>query len=325
MSYSIGPNPIDPDRLLIIGLGSGMVHGLYLRDGKALKFHSRFVRDDDVVERLNLPEVIGPRGELQLGSGVVNTNIMKHAGKTLALVEAGNLPIEMDERLDTIRRTNLEGTLPGGLSAHPHPVRYWRAPCSRVFTLLAAHSTLIIDNMGLVSRAVDVPVSGQPMVHDCMITKQYFILFDLPVILDQDILEAGFSLPYKWHPEYGARVGLLPRNGAAHEVTWHEVEPCYVFHPMNAFEDESGTVVIDVVRHSKMFDKDRLGPSEGIGNLYRWEISSSDGKVKESQLDDAAIEFPRINESRIGKNYRYGYASTFTKDFSPNGLKNMIW
>lgn len=70
-----------------------------------------------------------------------------------------------------------------------------------------------------------------------------------------------------------------------------------------------------------MFDKDRLGPSEGIGNLYRWEISRSDGKVKESQIDDTAIEFPRINESRIGKNYRYGYVSTFTKGFSPNGLK----
>lgn len=319
----IGPNPIDPDPTTHHWfLGSGMVHGLYLRDGKALKFHSRFVRDDDVVEKFNLPEISGPRGSLQLGSGVVNTNIMKHAGKTFALVEAGNLPIEMNERLDTIQRTNLEGTLPGGFSAHPHFDPDTGELHAAVYSPLWHHiQHLVIDNMGLVNRAVDVPVPGQPMVHDCMITKQYFILLDLPVILDQEIFEAGFSLPYKWHPEYGARIGLLPRDGAAHEVTWHEVEPCYVFHPMNAFEDESGTVIIDVVRHSKMFDKDRLGPSEGIGNLYRWEISSSDGKVRESQIDDAVIEFPRINESRIGKNYRYGYVSTFTKGFSPNGLK----
>ena len=51
----IGPNPIDPDPTTHHWfLGSGMVHGLYLRDGKALKFHSRFVRDDDVVEKWHL-------------------------------------------------------------------------------------------------------------------------------------------------------------------------------------------------------------------------------------------------------------------------------
>ena len=94
----IWPNPIDPDPITHHWfLGSGMVHGLYLRDGKAQKLHSRFVRDDDVVKKFKWPETAGPRGTLQLGSGVVNTNITKHAGKTLALVEAGNLPVEMDE------------------------------------------------------------------------------------------------------------------------------------------------------------------------------------------------------------------------------------
>ena len=35
------------------------------------------------------------------------------------------------------------------------------------------------------------------MVHDCMITKNYFILLDLPVILDMKAAEMGASLPYR--------------------------------------------------------------------------------------------------------------------------------
>ena len=84
------------------------------------------------------------------------------------------------------------------------------------------------------------------MVHDCMFTKNYFILLDLPVILDPEVINAGFSLPYKWHPEYGARVGLLPREGSAEDVRWHDIDPCFVFHPMNAYEDDQGRVVLDV-------------------------------------------------------------------------------
>jgi carotenoid cleavage dioxygenase len=41
-------------------------------------------------------------------------------------------------------------------------------------------------------------------------------------------------------PEYGARVGLLPRDGGAEDVIWREIEPCFVFHPLNAFEDAAG-------------------------------------------------------------------------------------
>ena len=49
----------------------------------------------------------------------------------------------------------------------------------------------------------------------------------------------------------------------AEEVTWSEVQPCYVFHPLNAYEDDDGRVVLDVVRHPKMFATDLLGPNEG--------------------------------------------------------------
>jgi carotenoid cleavage dioxygenase-like enzyme len=159
------------------------------------------------------------------------------------------------------------------------------------------------------------------MVHDCMFTKNYFILLDLPVILDPEVIEAGFSLPYKWHPEYGARVGLLPREGNAEDVSWHDIDPCFVFHPMNAYEDDDGRVVLDVVRHSKMFVEDITGPSEGTSSLDRWLIDPKGGPVKQQRLDDRTQEFPRIDERLTGKSYRFGYTTGLGMDLSLGGIK----
>jgi carotenoid cleavage dioxygenase len=154
-----------------------------------------------------------------------------------------------------------------------------------------------------------------------MITSNYFIVLDLPVILDEAAAMAGYSLPYKWHPEYGARVGLLPREGTADQVTWHEVEPCYVFHPMNGYEDAQGRVVLDVVRHGKMFDADMRGPGDGISTLDRWTIDPSRTRVHEQRLDDSPQEFPRLDERLTGKPYRYGYTADLPEFNAMGGIR----
>lgn len=306
----IGPNPINPTpETHHWFLGSGMVHGLRLEDGRADWFRSRYVRDDTVVAAHDWPPVPGPRGPLQLGDGVANTNVVAVGGKVMALVEAGNLPVELDYELETVGRTDLQGTLPGALSAHPHldPVT-GEMHVAAYSPFWSSIQYIVIGTDGRVRKTVDIPVPGQPMVHDCMITQNYFIVLDLPVILDEEVARAGYSLPYRWHPEYGARVGLLPREGSAEEVSWHEVEPCFVFHPMNAYEDARGRVVMDVVRHSKLFDFDRNGPSEGEASLCRWQIDRQQTRVLETTLDDSPQEFPRLDERLTGQAYRYGYS-----------------
>ena len=254
----IGPNPIaaDPDNYHWF-LGNGMAHGLRLREGKAEWFRSRYVLDDEVVAAMDMAPVAGPPAEFQLGGGVANTNIIGLAGKTFALVEAGNLPVELDYELETIARSNFSGTLPAGFSAHPRVDPETGEIHTAVYSPLWRHVQYVLMGAdGLVKNTVDVPTPGSPMVHDCMFTKNYFIIFDFPVLFDEQALSEGAPFPYTWQADYGARVGLLPRNGAAENVSWHEVEPCYVFHPMNGYEDEQGRVILDVVRHPKMFASD---------------------------------------------------------------------
>ncbi len=305
----IGPNPLAPDPSTHHWfLGNGMVHGLRLTEGYALWFKSRFIRDDEITKLKGWQPVEGPVGKFQLSGGVANTNVIGHAGKIFALVEAGNLPVEINKDLETLGRTNFNETLTGGLSAHPHVDPGTGELHSICYSpLMDDLQYVVVSSNGQVRKTVDIPVPGQPMVHDCMITKNYVIVMDLPVIFDATVAAAGFKLPYKWHPEYGARIGLLPREGSSSQISWHEVEPCYVFHPMNSFEDKFGHVVLDVIRHDKMFSTDMLGPSDGHTTLDRWIIDPKKTQIIEKRLDDRQQEFPRIDDRRVGQPYRYGY------------------
>ncbi|MCB9440852.1 MAG: carotenoid oxygenase family protein [Mycolicibacterium sp.] len=122
------------------------------------------------------------------------------------------------------------------------------------------------------------------------------------------------TMPFSWDPSYPARVGVLAReadgNGADAPIRWFDIDPCYVFHPLNAYtEDRDGREIltIDLVRYDKMFDRDHRGPSEGDPRLERWEIDLTTGAVRTEVRDDRAQEFPRINETLTGSRHRYGY------------------
>jgi carotenoid cleavage dioxygenase len=94
-------------------------------------------------------------------------------------------------------------------------------------------------------------------------------------------------------------------------MRWFDIEPCYVYHPLNAYsETRNGTefLVLDVVRYAKMFDRDRRGPGESRPLLDRWTINLATGAVATERRDDRPQEFPRINETLTGSRHRFGYA-----------------
>lgn len=305
----IGPNPVEPEDPATYHwfTGTGMAHGLRLRDGRAEWYRNRFVRSDRVTEAKGWPAVTGPRhGQ---GDGTANTNLIGHAARTLAIVEAGQLPVELSYELETLARTDLAGTLSGAFSAHPK-----RDPLTGELHAVAYYwewdhlQYLVVGTDGRVRRTVDVPVEDGPMVHDMAITATQVVLLDLPVTFELEDAMGGARFPYRWNQDHEARIGLLPRNGAAEEVRWCEVEPCYVFHVLNAYDD-GAKVVLDVVRHQKMFATDVLGPNEGDTTLERWTVDPGSGKVHEERLDDRSQEFPRHDERLIGAIHRYGYAA----------------
>ena len=304
-----GPNPIgetDPATYHWF-TGEGMVHGIRLRDGKAEWYRNRWVRSTSASEALG--EAPAP-GERYGGMDIANTNVIGLAGRTFAIVEAGGRPVELSDELETICHSDFAGTLPHGFSAHPkvhpgtgelHTVGYhWARPNVLEYT--------VVGTDGRVNHCVDVAVPGGPMTHDCSITDTTLALYDLPVTFNLELAMAGTRFPYVWDDDYGARIGLMPLAGSPADVQWFDIEPCYVFHPLNA-HDVDDTVVIDVIRHPRMFDRSRLGPNDGIPSLWRWTFDRVTGRAKEEQLDDRAVEFPRVDERLVGRPHRYGWAT----------------
>jgi carotenoid cleavage dioxygenase-like enzyme len=106
--------PIDPLRHHEF-IGEGMVHGVRLADGRAEWYRNRWVRGASVRERFGEPDCGGP---VHLSDFSANTHVIGFAGRTLALVESGFLPYELDFELNTVSRHDFHGTLPNGFAAH---------------------------------------------------------------------------------------------------------------------------------------------------------------------------------------------------------------
>jgi len=318
-----GPNPmgpVDPAKHHWF-TGTGMVHGVRLSNGRAQWYRNRWVRSTAVVETLG--EDVAGR-EL---AGANNTHVIGHAGRTWALVEAGSPPVELSNELDTLGVNAFFGTLTEkAFTAHPkvdpdtgdlHAVCYhwpdWKDHIQYVH----------VGKNGRVVRTVDIPVPGMTMVHDASLTPNYVVVYDLPVTINLEMAMAGSNFPFAWNNDYQPRVGLLPRAGEAKDIIWVEVRPCYVFHPMNAFEDAEGRIVIDVCRYQRMFDRDHTGPfGDSLATLDRWTIDPKARRVNEQRIDDRTQEFPRFNPSRAAKPYQFGYSVAVRGNGFPSILKH---
>jgi carotenoid cleavage dioxygenase len=305
-----GPNPVSPPDPASYHwfTGDGMVHGVRLRDGRAEWYRNRWVRAEHVAQALGEERRPGPppHGDMDLGP---NTNVIGHAGRTFALVEAGARPFELTSELESIGPTDLGGTLSGGYTAHPK-----RDPDSGELYAVSYFwgwgndvEVTVIDAEAKVRSARRVSLGGPTSLHDCAITERFVVLLDLPVLFSIEAVQQGALFPYRWQEGYHSRVGLLPRDGQSTDVLWHDIEPCYVFHFMNAYDDGEG-VVLDVVRYDSVFGTSVLGPDESAPTLDRWHLDGHGGPVKEEQLDDRAQEFPRVDERVVGRPHRYGYA-----------------
>jgi carotenoid cleavage dioxygenase len=141
----------------------------------------------------------------------------------------------------------------------------------------------------------------------------------------------GKGLPYVWNPGHQARVGLLPRDGST-GVHWIEIEPCWVFHCLNAY-DEGDKVVVDLCQYNQGFDVSTLWAAHGPVTLDRWVIEPAAGKVAQQRLDDRGQEFPRIDDRIISRPHRYGYSAvvgevaraiTAAGDFGDDAFTNAI-
>ena len=304
-------------------LGDGMVHGVRIENGRAAWYRNRYVKTPSLADP-STPR-ISELGVIDHANSKANTHIIRHAGRILAL-EEGSYPYELNAELDTLGPCTFatdpiggnQGLGSGGanrvntaFTAHPHvcpetgeliAFGYGQLPPYLVYYRISAE--------GKVLQREEINVPGPTMIHDFMISRKYAIFMDLPVVFDLEAALRG-TMPFHWSDEYGARIGLMPREGTNAQVRWFDVDPCYVFHTVNAWdalEDGSEKVYFDVCRMSEIWrEAGDMKMAESTNSLHRFEFDLTRGTVSESTLDDRSMDFPRIDDRRVGLENRYAY------------------
>jgi carotenoid cleavage dioxygenase len=302
--------------------GDGMVHGVYLADGRA-RYKNRWVdtpglRHERAAGRalfggiLNLafpPDDV--LAECGLFKNAANTNVIEHAGAVMALWEGG-FPTELTRELDTVGLMDFGGKFVGAFTAHPK----WDRRTGELVVIgytgmekpyLRHH---VIDATGALTHSTTVDIPRGVMMHDFLTTERWSLIFDLPVVVEPEAMMRGEPM---WQPGLGARIGVLPRHGDGDQIRWFDVDPFYVFHFLNAWEDGERIVAIGCRLPSIDLDFEAADTPmdarrDGLG-LHRWTIDLAAGTVREEQLDDVFADFPRLHDDLVGYRNRYGHVS----------------
>jgi carotenoid cleavage dioxygenase-like enzyme len=298
--------------------GDGMLHAVYLQDGRA-RYRNRWIESKGLLaERVRGHACYGgmsnfkfPDDDVLLEGGLLkntaNTATVRHAGRYFSLLEAG-APTEFDHDLATIGEYTYDGRLQGPMTAHPKVDPVSGEMLFIGYSPMAPYLRYSeVNAAGELVHSTEIDIPAPVMMHDFVITENYAIVLDAPAVFDMDrMLEGGD--PMNWLPGNGTRIGIIPRGGSNADVRWFETGNCYVVHFFNAWE--SGNTI--EIRAPRMEDMPGGFQFENPGAArepmpWRWVIDLTTGTVTDEQTDDVAGEFPRVNEQYTGRRSRYAY------------------
>jgi carotenoid cleavage dioxygenase-like enzyme len=281
--------------------GDGMLHGVRLQQGEALWYRNRYV--DTPVYR----EETGGFGPPKLTDTTSAVSLIHHGGKLLSLGEFG-YPYEIDpEDLSTIGVHTYMDKLQTNMTAHPKvdPVNgemlfYGMNFVESGLTYMRANAA------GELVQVETINTDAPTMMHDFSATENYVIFLQMPVAFSMFLAVTGDGLPFRWDDSVPTRFGVMPRNGTNADVKWFDINPCFIFHTMNAFE-QGDEVVLDASRYDQLWVTDSHDFSHPA-YFTRFTMNMKTGAVSESRMDDLPMEFPQLNRSTWTRPYRYGYS-----------------
>ncbi len=322
-----GPNPLfEPRGGYHMFDGDAMLHRVVFGDGQPV-YRSRWIRTSALEAEIAAGRSLyGGLGGLHLPSrkevgtaGAIknpaNTNIIEHAGRFLALYEAAPAT-EVTAELETVGLQTFGGQLTGPFTAHPkvdprtgelHAFSYLSEP-----PFLQYHQ---IDSSGELVRTVDIELTEAVVMHDFVVTENYVVFVDSPLLMDLESALNGGSM-FRWEPAHGTRIGVLAHG--EDEVRWFQTEDAYVNHFWNGWVEDgvltfSGSVLTgEAYSTSENSAMTTEGAQADPGTPTRFSVNFSSGAVLQEQLDDLGGDFPRINEQYLGVKNRYRYMVAFS-------------
>ena len=328
----VGPNPVHvfSEEAYHTFDGDGMIHAIEFRDGKA-RYRNRFIenegfkleqkRGDWVYKGMKslmdpTPSRI-PEGAPS-SKNLANTAFTYHNNTLYALHEPSQPTIISLPDLDTQGPTDFDGKLTHPFTAHPKIDKKSGEMIAYGYSFQAPFvSYSVIDQHGDLVHTTPITIPRSIFMHDFAVTEKYTLFLDFPITLDVGRAIAG-GPAVDFEPQYGARIGVMPRFGSDEDVLWFDVETGVVIHTANAW-DEGDEVVLQASR-SNTADIAGAGTSEGNnlqenqGRLHEWRINLKTDAVIERSLSDTPCDFTRVNDDYACHKTRYVYAGIFNTE-----------
>jgi len=237
------------------------------------------------------------------------TSVPAYLDKTNATAVAAALRLPGD-----VGAYDFGGMLTDSMTAHPKicpntgELHFFGA--GNIFEPHVSYHRADADGRLTISRPIDVP--ALTLMHDFALTAEHVVFLDLPLLFDLRVALGGSferDLPYRWDDQYRARLGVLRRDDPYGQLRWFDIDPCFVFHVVNAHDVTArgeNAIALEVLRYDEMWRHNSEFGTDAA--LWRWTINLDTGVVEESQLDDRGVEFPRIDDRLAGTSARYSVA-----------------
>ena len=328
----VGPNPVHvfSEAAYHTFDGDGMIHAIEFCRGAA-RYRNRFIenegfklereRGDWVYKGMNslmdptpsrIPE--GAPSSKNLG----NTAFAFHNNTLYALHEPSQPTIICLPGLETIGPTDFGGKLTHPFTAHPKIDKKSGEMMAYGYSFQVPFVTYsVINERGELVHSTPITIPRSIFMHDFAVTEKYTLFLDFPITLDIGrAISGGPAVDFE--PQYGSRVGVMPRYGTDQDVKWFDVETGVVIHTANAW-DEGNEIVLQASR-SQTADIAGAGTTEGNnlkenqGRLYEWRINLETGSVIERALSNTPCDFTRVNDDYACHKTRYVYAGIFNTE-----------
>ena len=156
----------------------------------------------------------------------------------------------------------------------------------------------VTDAEGRVTRRDDFEAPFSSMVHDFLVTRRHALFPILPLTGEpQRAMRGGPA--FAWEPDKGAHVGVMARDAGGRDAcAGSPTDACYVFHPMNAWE-EGDKIFADVMEYpvAPLFpNADGSMPERASARLVRWTFDLA-GDVEHDQARAARRPGGRVSRA----------------------------
>lgn len=264
------------------------------------------------------------------GKNHPSVNVIEWRGKLLGLSEGGLPSVINPENFDYEGETDFGGVVPKFLTFTAHPridpktgdlfaFGFEKRPPGnlRIFH--------IERNNGKATELYKSPMDGFYMVHDSLLTENYFILLIPPMEYDVRAMMSGrnMSEALRFMENKPTRLLAFPRDNKSgrEQPVQIELPPQIMFHFGNAFETTNGEIVFEVIsgNDKTLLEKLRVWKKNDFetdsSSVKTWEdlrrVTVSLKKKTAVSTEKLAenVEFPRYDFRLTGQKSRFLYAA----------------